>query len=66
MLDNHQVNKEIIELELERIKLLFLKNNYDTEQKKWFIEAKRETALKNNDANLLEVCKLLEESNNNA
>ena len=66
MLDKLLDDKELINMEVERIKLLFIKNNYDDEQKKWFIEAKKKSAKENNDEKLLYVCKILEECDNNA
>ncbi len=66
MLDKLLDDKELINLEVERIKLLFIKNNYDEEQKKWFIEAKKKSAIENNDEKLLYVCNILEECDTNA
>ena len=34
---NHQVDKHIIENEIERIRILFEKEKYNLEEKKWFI-----------------------------
>ena len=50
---------ESIKLEVERIKLLFKKNKYDKEQMEWFVSAKKNNALKDNDTNSLIVCELL-------
>ena len=50
---------EYIKLEVERIKLLFKKNKYDKEQMEWFVSAKKNNALKDNDTNSLIVCELL-------
>lgn len=59
MFDNEELNKEYIENEVERIRILFLKNNYDLEEKKWFIESKANRAKVSNDVLLLEVCNIL-------
>ena len=56
---NHQVDKHIIENEIERIRILFEKEKYNLEEKKWFIDAKMINALKSNDIYLIEVCKSL-------
>ena len=48
-----------IELEVERLKLLFRKNKYNKEQKKWFLEAKLMNKETKNDQRYLKVCKIL-------
>ncbi len=58
-LEKDQLDNEFINLEVERIKLLFEKNKYDLEQKKWFIEAKMFDAKNNKDVNYLKVCDIL-------
>ena len=59
------LDKDLVNNEIERIKLLFLKEKYDQEQKKWFIESKINRAKATNDDLLLEVCeRLLEELKN--
>ena len=56
------LDQDLIDNEIERIKIIFQKNNYDDEQKQWFIESKLNGAKANNDTLLIEVCnKLLEE-----
>lgn len=65
MLEQDLQNNFIISNEIERIKILFEKNNYTDEQKKWFIEAKIISAKNNNDDELLKIYnKLLGELNN--
>ena len=59
MLEKHQVNEVIINNEVERIKLVFIKNNYNLQQKLWFINAKKILATKNKDLLLLKVCNKL-------
>ena len=56
---DHQLDEKIINNEIERIKILFEKNEYGLEEKKWFIEAKLINAQKNNDMYLIEVCNRL-------
>lgn len=58
-LEKDQLDNEFINLEVERIKLLFEKNKYDKEQKKWFIEAKMLDAKNNKDINYIKVCDIL-------
>ena len=62
MLDQGLQDEFIISNEIERINILFEKNNYDEEQKKWFIEAKIISAKKNNDILLLQACSKILES----
>lgn len=59
MFDDEQLNKEFIENEVERIRILFLKNNYNAEEKRWFLESKINSAKAINDVLLLEVCDIL-------
>lgn len=40
-------------LEIERINILFKKNNYDKQQKKWFLESKIMNAKEHGDKKLL-------------
>ena len=59
-------DQDLVNNEIERIKLIFQGNNYDEEQKLWFIESKLNGAKNNNDTLLIEVCeKLLEEIKKN-
>ena len=59
MFDDVQLNKEFIENEVERIRIVFLKNSYNDEEKRWFIESKVNAAKASNDVLLLEVCNIL-------
>ena len=59
MLEKHQVDEIIINNEIERLKLLFERNNYNKQEKIWFIDSKRITAVENKDLLLLEVCNRL-------
>ena len=59
MLDQHQVDEIIINDEIERLKLLFERNNYNKQEKIWFIDSKKITAIENKDLLLLEVCNIL-------
>ena len=54
MLDQDLQDDFIISNEIERINILFEKNKYDDEQKKWFIEAKIVAAKKSNNILLLQ------------
>ena len=54
----------MINLEVERIKLLFEKNNYNLKQKKWFIEAKEKNATKEKSEIILNACRILNEELN--
>ena len=58
-LEKDQFDDEFINLEVERIKILFQKNNYNINQQKWFLESKIMTARENNDLNYLKVCEIL-------
>lgn len=61
MLDQDLQDDFIISNEIERINILFEKNKYDDEQKKWFIEAKIVAAKKSNNILLLQAySKILE------
>ena len=51
MLDQHQVDEIIIKDEIERLKLLFERNNYNKQEKIWFIDSKKITAIENKDQN---------------
>jgi len=65
MSEKDQLCNDFIELEVQRIKLLFEKNKYNTEQKKWFIEAKLMNKEKENNEAYIEIYeRLLEEINN--
>ncbi len=57
MLKNNQLDDELIKLETKKIEIMFLKNNYNLEKKKTYINLKLEEAKKTNNINLLEVCK---------
>jgi hypothetical protein len=51
----------LVNNEIERIKILFEKNNYNNSQKRWFIEYKYNEAKAANDDLMIIVCdKLLE------
>ena len=56
---NHHLDEKGLELEVERIKLLFEKSNYNLEEKKWFLDAKMISAQKDNDIFAIEACKRL-------
>ena len=58
-LEKDRFDDEFINLEVERIKILFQKNNYNINQQKWFLESKIMTARENNDLNYLKVCEIL-------
>ena len=59
-------DQNLIDNEIERIEIFFQKNNYNDEQKVWFIESKLYSAKANNDPLLIEVCnKLLEKIKKN-
>lgn len=59
MLDKNLLDEKLILNEMERLNILFIKNNYDEKQKKLFIESKLEKAKLNNDTLLIEVCNRL-------
>lgn len=59
MLDKNLLDEKLILNEMERLNILFIKNNYDEKQKKLFIESKLEKAKINNDTLLIEVCNRL-------
>jgi mutator protein MutT len=59
MSENHRLDDKALELEIERIKILFEKSNYNLEEKKWFLEAKMISAQKDNDVFAVEACKRL-------
>ena len=52
-------DEEYILLEIERIKLLFEENNYDSDDMIKFIDMKYEIAKKNDDKVNLEICERL-------
>ncbi len=55
MSEDRQLDNKLIEMEIERTKILFEKSNYNLEEKKWFLEAKMINAQKNGDKFSLEV-----------
>ena len=59
MWGNLQLDEELIDIEMDRIKLVFEKEKYDDDQKKWYLESVIEQAKKSNDIVTLEVCHLL-------
>lgn len=59
MSENHRLDDKALELEIERIKILFEKSNYNLEEKKWFLDAKMISAQKDNDIFAIEACKRL-------
>lgn len=59
MWENLLLDEETIDIEMDRIKLVFEKENYDDEQKKWYLESVIEQAKKSNDIVTLEVCHML-------
>lgn len=59
MWENLLLDDETIDIEMDRIKLVFEKENYDDEQKKWYLESVIEQAKKSNDIVTLEVCHML-------
>ena len=60
MLNQESLDNKAIELEKKRILLLFKKENYNLQQKKWFIESKINDCEKNNDHLLLNMYKEFE------
>ena len=52
MLEQDLKDEETL-LETERLKILFKKNNYDKQQKKWFLESKIMNAKECGNKNLL-------------
>lgn len=59
MSESHRLDDKALELEIERIKILFEKSNYNLEEKKWFLDAKMISAQKDNDIFAIEACKRL-------
>lgn len=47
---------EVVELEKNRIKLFFKKNNYSLEKKKYYLQAKEMEANAVNNITLLRIC----------
>ena len=61
MLENKEIDDEVYNFEKERILLLFKKENYNNQQKKWFLESKMIEANKVNDKRLINLYKEIEE-----
>jgi hypothetical protein len=61
MLENKEIDDEVYNFEKERILLLFKKENYNNQQKKWFLESKMIEANKVNDQRLINLYKEIEE-----
>ena len=61
MLENKEIDDEVYNFEKERILLLFKKENYNNQQKKWFLEYKMIEANKVNDQRLINLYKEIEE-----
>ena len=59
MSENRHLDEKVVQLEIERIKLLFEKNNYNLEEKKWFLDAKMISAQKDKDIFSMETCQRL-------
>ncbi len=57
------LDQDLIDNEVERLEILFEKNNYNDNQKKWFIQAKLKDAKELNDKLLLRVCEILLDKN---
>ncbi len=53
------LEKKLVDNEVERIEILFEKNNYNNNQKRWFIESKMNDAKLLKDTNLIKVCEIL-------
>ena len=53
------MDREYIDLEVERIKILFEENNYSLEDMKNFIDIKMNMAKENNDKVNLRICEKL-------
>lgn len=56
--ENH-FNDELVKNEVERIQILFSKNNYGAKEKLWFIQSKVEYAKASNDELLLKACNII-------
>lgn len=59
MLDQNQLDENIINNEIERLEIIFMKEKYNDKQKLWFINSKLEKAKSSNDRLLIEVCSRL-------
>ena len=59
MLDQNQLDEGLINNEIERLEIIFIKENYNDKQKLWFINSKLEKAKISNDRLLIEVCSRL-------
>jgi hypothetical protein len=59
MSEKEILDKKALELEKERILLLFEKEKYNNQQKKWFLESKMIGIEKSNDQELMNVYKEL-------
>ena len=59
MLDQNQLDEALINNEIERLEIIFIKENYNDKQKLWFINSKLEKAKISNDRLLIEVCSRL-------
>ena len=55
-MEKDQLDEELIALEIERIELLFMKENYDKEDKINYISFKKEEALKSGNLIDIEIC----------
>jgi hypothetical protein len=54
-----QLEKDLVDNEVERLEILFEKNEYNDDQKRWFIESKFKDAKDTDDKILLKVCEIL-------
>ena len=59
MLDQDQLDEALINNEIERLEIIFIKENYNDKQKLWFINSKLEKAKISNDRLLIVVCSRL-------
>ncbi len=59
MLDQNQLDEGLINNEIERLEIIFIKEKYNDKQKLWFINSKLEKAKISNDRLLIEVCSRL-------
>ena len=53
------LEEDLVNNEVKRIELLFEKNNYNNDQKKWFLESKLKYAKATNDVIVYRVCNIL-------
>ena len=59
MLEHLQVDEELINNEVDRLELLFMKEKYTKEQKLWFIESKINMAKRKKDFLTIKICEKL-------